>query len=164
MKAPTSDTRTDKIISAHDGLKRFSYKMLGFNLAEDIAQEASFRVWKRRHELRADGDVVPYGLCVACNLGRDEIRKSKRYSPGGLDACPPRALRARDENPIVKSLVRQGMDCLDARQRVIVELYYWQGLTTAEIGDQLGLKEGLIQVTLHRARRKMKARLTMQAA
>lgn len=164
MSTHTADTRTDRIISAREGFKRFSHKMLGANLAEDIAQETALRVWQRRDNLRADGDVVPYGLCIAGNLGRDEIRKAKRYAPGGLDACHPRALRARDENPLVKSLVRQGMECLDARQRIVIELYYWEGLTTAEIGKQLGLKEGLIQVTLHRARRKMKVRLTMQAA
>jgi RNA polymerase sigma factor (sigma-70 family) len=73
-------------------------------------------------------------------------------------------LRSREENPVAKQLVQQGMGCLDARQRIVVELYYWQGLTTAEIGKEIGLKEGHVQVTLHRARQKMKARLTMQAA
>ena len=164
----TTDTRTAKIISAQDGFKRFSYKMLGSCHAglspEDIAQETALRVWQRRDSLRADGDVVPYGLCIAGNLGRDELRKSKRFAPGGLEACNPRALRSREENPLVKSLVQQGMDCLDARQRTIVELFYWEGWTTAEIGQHLGLKEGHVQVTLHRARHKMKARLTMAAA
>ena len=160
----TTDTRTAKIISAQDGFKRFSYKMLGGFHAEDIAQETALRVWQRRDSLREDGDVVPYGLRIAGNLGRDEIRKSKRFAPGGLEACNPRALRSREENPIVKSLVQQGMDCLDARQRTIVELFYWEGWTTAEIGKHMGLKEGHVQVTLHRARHKMKARLTMAAA
>ena len=97
-------------------------------------------------------------------MGRDEIRKSKRFVPGGLEACNPRALRSREENPLVKLLVEQGMDCLDARQRTIVKLFYWEGETTLKIADMLGLKEGHVQVTLHRARHKMKARLTMAAA
>ncbi len=164
MMTHASDPRTDKIISAHEGFKRFSHKMLGGFHAEDIAQEAALRVWQRRGQLRADNDVVPYGLCIATNLGRDELRKSKRFAPGGLESCNPRALRSRDENPLLKSIVRQGMECLDARQRTIVELYYWEGLTTAEIGAELGITEGLVQVTLHRSRRKMKARLTMEAA
>ncbi len=136
----------------------------GYHDAEDIAQETALRVWQRRDALREDGDVVPYGLRIAGNLGRDELRKSKRLAPGGLEACNPGALRSREENPVLKSLVRQGMECLDARQRTIVELFYWEGWTTAEIGTYLGLKEGHVQVTLHRARHKMKARLTMAAA
>jgi RNA polymerase sigma-70 factor, ECF subfamily len=159
MTPHAADTRTAKIIEAQEGFKRYGQRLLGYTDSEDISQETALRVWMNRHRLAKDGDVVPYGFTIAGNLSRDLIRRSKRLTPGGLDACSPRTFQTADPDPTKRALCNTAMSCLDARQTEIIRRYYWDGLTTAEIGDQLGISEGLVQVTLHRCRRKMRERL-----
>ncbi len=161
MTTLTHDTRTERIIASREGFKRFGQKMLGNSFsADDIAQETAMRVWIHRHRLGKDGDVVPYGYRTAWNLTHDLQRKSKRIAPGGLDSCDPKYMRREDSDPIQAALCRTALACLDERQFTIVRLFYWEGWTTAEIGAHLGMSEGLVQVTLHRARKKMKDRLS----
>ncbi len=119
------------------------------------------RVWMHRDRLAKDGDVVPYGFRIAWNLTHDQQRKSKRLAPCGIDGCDPKYTRKQDQDPVMAALCRTAMACLDERQLTITRLFYWEGLTTAEIGEQLGISEGLVQVSLHRARKKMKMRLTV---
>ena len=161
MTPRTHDTRTEKIIESRESFKRFGQRMLGDSFsADDIAQETAMRVWIHRNRLEKDADVIPYGYRTAWNLTHDLQRKSRRLAPGGLDSCDPKFTRRCDRDPIQAALCRTAMACLDERQFTIVRLFYWEGWTTAEIGEHLGMSEGLVQVTLHRARKKMKDRLS----
>ncbi len=52
-------------------------------------------------------------------------------------------------------VLREVMD-LPSRLRVVIHLYYYEGYTAREIGEQLGISESAVQNRLMRARKKLR--------
>jgi DNA-directed RNA polymerase specialized sigma24 family protein len=102
--------------------------------AEDALQEALARAWERSErgeEIRSLGAWV---TTVALNLARNSARRG-RFDLG-------RALAA-----------------LPLRQREVTVLRYYLDLDVRAIADSLGVHEGTVKTSLHRARRALAAEL-----
>jgi RNA polymerase sigma-70 factor, ECF subfamily len=102
-------------------------------------------------------------LKIAFNVCRGTRRSSGRESAFTRDvedldelAAPPGA--GFDGNERLDAL-RDGLGCLPERQRRGILLREWQGLSYAEIADELGLTVGAVETLLFRARRNLAARL-----
>jgi RNA polymerase sigma-70 factor, ECF subfamily len=153
----THDARTRFIIQERENYRRYvCRKLRNPALAEDLAQETALRQLKNRQAVKKDEEIVKYGYCVARNLIHDQYRRSQRDLPIA-DLHPMRC--SMEDSPIAAALCRTAMSCLSKRNYAIVRLHYWGGFTTAEIGLQLGISEGLVQVSLCRARKAMRKRL-----
>jgi len=158
MQTPTIDARTRFIIQERENYRRYvCRKLRNPALAEDLAQETALRQLKNRHSVKKDDEIVKYGYCVARNLIHDQYRRSQRDLP--IADIHPMRCSVDGPNPIAAALCRTAMSCLSKRNYTIVHLHYWGGFTTAEIGRHLGITEGLVQVSLCRARKAMRKRL-----
>jgi RNA polymerase sigma-70 factor (ECF subfamily) len=51
------------------------------------------------------------------------------------------------------------LDELTPRQRAVVHLVYWEGLSGAEVAGRLGMSEGTVRRHLHRAKKNARRRL-----
>ena len=111
--------------------------------AEDLLQAALERLI--RHWSRIEGDPEGYLRRTPYNLAADGWRRRRTRIAGlrRLDAAA-RSGSAADQTEIVDlrdALIRQ----LPPRQRAVLVLRYWEGLTEAEAAALLGCSPGTIK-------------------
>ena len=135
--------------------------------AEDVAQEVFVRMW------RSGGTVTPEALeawllRVTRNACYDELRRRRglRQRLGAVAPDEALAVPSRAPDPeilAVSSQIGRRLVAEIARlaepQRSIVILRDVEGLSCREIGDVVGMTEGSVRVTLHRARQRLRDQL-----
>jgi RNA polymerase sigma-70 factor (ECF subfamily) len=123
--------------------------------AEDIAQDALLRAWRRRSTLR---DAERRNQWLAAIVRNEAFRQHARVRP---DPTATIELRegAEDERVIAAvelADLHAALDRLEERDREILELRYEQDLTHPVIARKLGIPEGTVKVRLHRARARLR--------
>jgi RNA polymerase sigma-70 factor (sigma-E family) len=120
---------------------RLAYVLVGEQaVAEDLVQDAFARVFRARHRVK---DASPYVRSAVYNACRNHLRSSarrRRRVTGTVTADAP-------VGDHVVDVVRR----LPVRQRSLVVLRYYEGLTDAEIATTTGMPLGTVKSTLHRA-------------
>lgn len=130
--------------------------------AEDIAQEAMVRVWRRSAEFdarRARFTTWLYRIVV--NLCIDLDRRPKPVPlPEHLDPADP-APRAEEAAELEerRAALAGAIDDLPAGQRAALTLVYEEGLSGAEAAQTLGITAKAVERLLARARAHLRARL-----
>lgn len=75
-----------------------------------------------------------------------------RISLAELRTTPTQRIAAEQD----KALIHQAMAQMPLDQQILLELYYWQKLSVAEVAAALGGSEGGIRGKLHRARQRLR--------
>jgi RNA polymerase sigma-70 factor (ECF subfamily) len=130
-------------------------------LADDLLQEAYYRLLRARVALDNDAHRRNYLFRIATNLVRDGRRRrsARPEFPIHGDAgelLGDVSLAARTES---RADVQGAMARLKPRDRELLWLAYAQGSSHQEIGEALGLRTGSIKPLLFRARQRMSALL-----
>jgi RNA polymerase sigma-B factor len=99
----------------------------------------------------------------------DALEASKAYAPRSLDQPydddePARAPGLADEERGYAALergsvVRQGLDALDERERRIVVLRFLRGMSQSEIADEVGISQMHVSRLLRKSLEAMRGRL-----
>jgi RNA polymerase sigma-70 factor, ECF subfamily len=135
------------------------------DMAEEVAQETFFRVYKARDRYRSERPFAAYLLRVATNLCLSRARKLKsRRTLVDHDAAGSGAGTGKqpDEDLLqaeLRARVRAAVATLPDRQRAAVVLQRFDGLSYEEVGDALGLTVSATKSLLHRARLSLRDRL-----
>ena len=123
--------------------------------AEDIAQEALLRAWRRRSTLREAGSRKQWLATIVRN---EAFRHYSRQRPDPTDEVEQ--LQGHDDELVVATVDRADMqaalDHLSERERTLLSLRYEEDLTQPAIARKLGIPEGTVKVQLHRARLKLR--------
>ena len=129
---------------------------------DDVVAETFAVAWRRLDEVPAR--ALPWLLGVARNVGANAVRASRRR-----DALHLRVIRlpAADVEPDVAELVDVELDPaaaealarLPERDRELLTLLAWNGLTHQEAADVVGCSRGVFDVRLHRARARFRTHL-----
>ena len=126
-------------------------------IAEEIAAETFLVAWSKRD--RAD-ITLPWLYRTAAHKIGDFYKRSrrKRAAEGAL-------VRLAEEPPVgVSTLDRlalaAAMKALASREREVLMLTYWEGLTAREVGEVIGASESAVWVALTRARAKLRTGLS----
>jgi RNA polymerase sigma-70 factor, ECF subfamily len=151
----------DEIVARHGPLAlRVAARMaLDRQSAEDIAQEAMFRVWRRADEFdarRARFTTWLYRIVV--NLCIDFRRRPQSVAlPEGYDPADPAATAAEaieiDERRVA---LTRAIDQLPSGQRAALTLVYDEGLSGAEAAQVLGVSIKAVERLLARARARLR--------
>lgn len=123
--------------------------------AEDIAQDALLRAWRRRSTLR---DSERRNQWLATIVRNEAFRQHARVRP---DLTPKIELREGAEDEAVLAAVEladlhAALERLSEPDRRLLEMKYEEDLTQAMIARRLGIPEGTVKVRLHRARNKLR--------
>src|ERR1700744_3990690 len=123
--------------------------------AEDIAQEALLRAWRRRSTLRDAGSRNQWLAAIVRN------EAFRHYSRPRPDPTEDVELLEGHEDELVVSMVdradlKAALEELSERERVLLSLRYEEDLTQPAIAARLGIPEGTVKVQLHRARLKLR--------
>jgi RNA polymerase sigma-70 factor, ECF subfamily len=123
--------------------------------AEDIAQDALLRAWRRRSTLR---DSERRNQWLATIVRNEAFRQHARVRPD-LTAKIEFREGAEDEGVLAAVELADfhaALERLSERDRMLLEMKYEQDLTQAMIARRLGIPEGTVKVRLHRARNKLR--------
>ncbi len=164
-----------QVYEAHGrGLYNLAYRLLSDRQwAEDVLQETFVRAYTRAETFRQGGKVSTWLYRICMNLCYDHLRARKYRAMASLDA-PTRvqgsptsqtwsATLASDtaepkeiaEQNDTEETVRQLIDQLPERERTVVLLRQYHGMTFKEIAQILGLTARTVQNCLRRAKQKL---------
>jgi RNA polymerase sigma-70 factor (ECF subfamily) len=127
-------------------------------LAEDLVQETFLRVWNRAQGFDAQrGALGPWLLAVARNRAIDYLRSARGRERNSLEleeADHPSLYTdmARDILASDKArAIRAALEKLSPRQREVIELAYFEGLTQTEMAERLGQPLGTVKTWVRTA-------------
>jgi RNA polymerase sigma-70 factor (ECF subfamily) len=158
----------DRYASAAMGL---ALKMLGErSAAEEIVQEAFWRVWKRAATFELQrGQFTAWLFGIVHNLAIDEMRRRKvRPNTISTDTEEDSILELPDATMdvaesafqrVTGEQVRLALKSLPDSQRSVIELAYFEGLTHQEIAAQLNEPIGTIHTRARLAIQKLRETL-----
>jgi RNA polymerase sigma-70 factor (ECF subfamily) len=123
--------------------------------AEDIAQDALLRAWRRRSTLR---DQERRKEWLGTIVRNEAFRQHARLRPDPVDTVD--TWEAAEDEGIVSTVERADLHAalqrLSERERKLIELRYGEDLTQEAIAKRLGIPDGTVKVRLHRARHKLR--------
>jgi RNA polymerase sigma-70 factor (ECF subfamily) len=141
---------------------RFAYRYASNpSEAEDIAQDALLRAWRRRSTLR---EPERRNQWLATIVRNEAFRQHARARPDptaaieGYEGAEDAQVVATVERADLRAALKQ----LSNRDRELLEMRYQEDLTQAEIARKLGIPEGTAKVRLHRARDKLRRAYVLQ--
>jgi RNA polymerase sigma-70 factor (ECF subfamily) len=135
--------------------RRFARPVLGLALrrlpdrgrAEDAAQETFAAIWRSAATYRPErGPARPWLFTVARNAIVDQART--RVDPTAEAADSPSdepGPSEQAESGWVSWRVHRALEELSDRERTLIELAYWSGLSQSEIAARLGVPLGTIK-------------------
>ena len=124
--------------------------------AEDIAQEALLRAWRRRSTLRDDERRKEWLATIVRN---EAFRQHERTRPDPVGEIETQE-GAEDEriaSTVELADLHAALEHLDEDDRQLLRLRYNEDLTQQAIASRLGLPDGTVKVRLHRLRLKLRS-------
>ena len=162
VKAPDSrpETVLERLIRENEvSLKRLCYLYLHDKaLAEDAVQETFLKAYRALEGYRGESSEKTWLTRIAVNTCKDMLRTAwfrhvdRRVTPDML----PESRETRD--PYNREIAAAVMN-LPAKLREVILLYYYRGLTMAEIAEVLKISQPAVTNWLKRARDRLKAEL-----
>lgn len=144
-----------------DAIYRFFRNKLDDDI-EDLVQRCFVACVEGRERFREESSFRTYLFAVAHNLLREHLRKKRRarehidldeVSIVDLGASPMTMIAGRAEERVLLQALRR----IPVASQVVLELYFWETLTGAELGAVLGVVEDTARSRLRRAKQQLEA-------
>lgn len=132
-------------------------------IAEDLVQELFIRIWNRARDFDPQrGSLGIWIVSIARNMGIDHLRSGQarfahRLQP--IDAVHTLVEQQRDREAVIDEsrAVRAAFALLSERQKLLVELAYFEGLSQTEIASRLGEPLGTVKSWMRSALQSLRA-------
>jgi RNA polymerase sigma-70 factor (ECF subfamily) len=147
-EAPSESVFMAIVEHFHTDLLRLAYAMSGDRTtAEDAVQSAWQAAWRSRHDLREPDKIRGWLFTITANEVRRQSRRRRLTQRLGE--------RASERSSVVEFVPRdvdlaRALSRLSMRDRQLIGLHFGLGLTSEEIGPQVGLSASATRVRLHR--------------
>lgn len=134
--------------------------------AEEVTSTAFERAWRKRRQLDPDrGSERAWLFGIARNAALDELRRRSRTAQMPDDPAEDAGIGRLAIGPaggdpaeiaVRRTALRQALASLNGRERELVALKYFAGLSNAEIADVIGSSESNAGTRLHRVVEKLR--------
>ncbi len=135
---------------------------------EDVAQEVFLKVFTKIDAFDGRSQFYTWLYRVAANAAKDHLKKRSRRPAVAIDE--EEQLPGSDRDPLraaevaeTRRIVRAEIAALPVRYREILTLRELDGLAYARIAEILGISIGTVESRIHRARERLKRRLSSHA-
>ena len=140
-------------------------------LAEDLVQESFVRVIRSIDRFDPRFRFSTWLFTIGRRLLVNHFQKMRPAydsefveSRGDRRGQPAEPVLRKERRHAVLGLVERAMQCLNPRQREVVERFHTQGRPIPDIAAELGIPEGTVKSHLHRARRRMQESIAADEA
>jgi RNA polymerase sigma-70 factor (ECF subfamily) len=166
-KAESSRTQFEQLYrqSRDDVYAYVAGLMRDRSAAEEVTAIAFERAWSRRRQIDPErGSARAWLFGIARNAALDELRRRSRLASLPQDHADSeasgRAPRAAGGDPaqiaVRRTTLRQAMTALNGRERELIALKFFAGLSNAEIAEVIGVSETNAGTKLHRTIEKLR--------
>ncbi len=139
--------------------------------AEEVLQDCFYKTYLNIMNITGEGSLSPWLHRVAVNLSCNAIKK-RRVRFEAIDdvaesivaADPHQSPETVVEQAELRVKMRDAINALPLKHRVVVALHYLQDFSLPEIGYILDLPVGTVKSRLHHARKTLRDRLGTQEA
>ena len=139
------------------GLFGFAYRLLRTREdAQDALQELMMKLWTNRSKLETTGNIKTYVFTALYNDCIDRLRKRNRFRlitgtdiPDVIDTL---RIDKDFENRDLIRQIREAMDSLPPKQKIILELRDFQEFDYEEIATMLKMTVNAVRVNVARSR------------
>ena len=151
----------------YDAIARFFYNKVG-DRAGDLLQKTFLACVESLDRIRDDTRFRSYLFGIAHNLLRKHYRTRSRRGPEidfeetsvhDLAPSPSKAIAAREEQRLLLEALRH----IPLDYQVVIELFYWENATAAEIAEITGAPLGTVKTRIRRGRQLVEDALTTLA-
>lgn len=124
--------------------------------AEDAVAEVFLIAWRRLGDVPAGDGARPWLYATARRVLANQARSNARRRKLSEKLSAELATIGPDQDPRV-GRVRDALAALDRRDRELLLLVEWEGLTPTEVASVVHRPPVAVRVGLHRARRRFRA-------
>ena len=141
-------------------IRRFLRSKVGDDY-EELAQRTFARCVEGQQRFRGEGKFRSYLFSIAANVLREHLRERQRGQSFDADVTsvvdlampgPSTVAGARREHQVLLEALRR----LPLNDQIVLELFYWEQLTSAEIAEVLGLPHATVRSRLRLARDRLR--------
>ncbi len=135
-------------------LIRLATLLTDADTARDVVQDCYEAVWRLQPDVADTGHVVAYLRKAVINRSRSRMRRLRTVRRFLAQARPPADAPPADRALLVAERHRELLDHIEqlpARQREVLVLRYYCGLSEAETAAVTGISLGTVKSSAHRA-------------
>jgi RNA polymerase sigma-70 factor (ECF subfamily) len=155
-------------------IQRYLARLIGFDEAEDVAQEVFLKVSRSLDDFRGESSMLTWVYRIATNAAMDRTRTPayrarltsvplNESCETGDGAVPIEDRRSPVEDQAIRSemsgCVQGFMAQLPDQYRTVLVLSETEGMKNSEIAEVVGVSIETVKIRLHRARTRLKALL-----
>lgn len=123
--------------------------------ADDIVQETFVKLFNSNKSFNSDEHCKAWLIRTAINLSKDLLRSFRYIRTEELSETIP--AESRDERELAEALAE-----LPSKYRLVIHLHYFEGYSSAEIAEILGISTTAVTTRLARARERLKSFMTAE--
>lgn len=123
--------------------------------AEDAVQEVFLRLYMEKKPFESGGHLRRWLIRVSINVCKDALKSPWRKRRVPMEAIPDQPVFDRPE----ERELYQAVMSLPEKYRTVLDLFYYEELSTKEIAALLGLRQSAVTTRLSRAREQLKEQL-----
>lgn len=131
--------------------------------ADDLVQRTFVALLEASRRFRGDGPLAALVAAIArrqlWKFIRDRRRRPEQRAPRDGGAMAERSASSWISAVEEHSALRSALGDLPDDHRVVLEMFYWDELATAQIAEQLAISPVTVRTRLHRARALLETRL-----
>ena len=152
----------DELVAEHQAsMRRFAVRLTGsLESAEEIMQESLLRIVRSWGGFRRQAAFKTWAIRVILNVFHDWLAKTRQSLPledmSDPRAVDPPACAMADE---LRRYVAQRVSALPPRQREVLVLLVYEGLSVGETAQLLQMQVANVYATLYQARRRLREEL-----
>lgn len=132
-------------------------------LVEDLAQEVFVRFWEKRHRIEINSNLPAYIRRMAVNEALAYLRKKNRFAPDELPQQLPHHTTAGADQALeaseLQAAIRQAINSLPPRCKLIFQLSRFEDLTYREIAQKLDISEKTVENQMGKALKNLRDQL-----
>ncbi len=130
---------------------------------EEVAQETLLSIHRDRHTYDPARPFLPWMYAIARHRLADFAEKRRRREETEVPGDGFEDAAAQDaivERGTPAGFLRQALALLSIRQRSIIQMLKFEGLSVAEVSRKTGLSESSVKVTAHRGYKSLRRLMT----
>jgi RNA polymerase sigma-70 factor (ECF subfamily) len=153
----------DRLLLQHlDAILRYAQRLVGRDVhsAEDLAQEAALKASRAWRSFGGRSSFKTWVFQIVTNAFRDRLRRREHTAELTDEAATTEIDVARAATDAeIGHIVACAIASLPPRQREVLVLMTYEGLSGAEAAQILGISEQNARVNLHHARENLKLKV-----